>query len=72
MNDIKPQTAVQQPGGVGLGRALVALGILGFVSLAAFMADLSSQAGVLIGLVERGVVYSILIGFIGVGVALRR
>jgi hypothetical membrane protein len=55
----------------GLGRALVVLGILGFVSLAAFMADLSSTTGVLIGLVERGAVYTVLIGLISVGVALR-
>ena len=55
-----------------LGRALVVLGILGFVSLVAFMADLSSDAGVLIGLVERGAVYSVLIGFISVGAALRK
>jgi hypothetical membrane protein len=55
-----------------LGRALVVLGILGFVSLVAFMADLSSGAGVLIGLFERGAVYSVMIGFISVGVALRQ
>jgi len=55
-----------------LGRALVVLGILGFVSLAAFMVDLSAEAGVLIGLFERGAVYSVLIGFISVGVALRQ
>ena len=56
----------------GLGRALVVLGILGFVSLAAFMADLSSGAGVLIGLFERGAVYSVTIGLISVGVAVRQ
>jgi hypothetical protein len=55
-----------------LGRALVVLGILGFVSLVAFMADLSSGANVLIGLFERGAVYSVTIGFISVGVALRQ
>ena len=55
-----------------LGRALVILGIFGLVSLVAFMADLSSGAGVLIGLFERGAVYSVMIGFIGVGVAVRR
>lgn len=53
-----------------LGRALVVLGILGFVSLAAFMADLSSEANILIGLVERGAVYTVLIGLITVGTAL--
>ncbi|MEV7971438.1 DUF998 domain-containing protein [Sphaerisporangium sp. NPDC088356] len=56
----------------GLGRALVVLGILGLVSLVAFMADLSSEAGVLIGLFERGAVYSVTLGLIAVGVALRR
>jgi len=54
----------------GRGRALVVLGALGFVSLVAFMAVLSSEGGVLIGLVERGVVYPIVIGLIGVGAAL--
>jgi hypothetical membrane protein len=56
----------------GLGRALVTLGILGFVSLAAFMADLASEAGILIGLFERGAVYSVTIGLISAGVALRQ
>jgi hypothetical membrane protein len=55
-----------------VGRVLVVLGIFGFVSLVAFMADLSSGAGVLIGLVERGAVYSVTIGLITVGVALRQ
>ncbi|GAA2615919.1 DUF998 domain-containing protein [Paractinoplanes durhamensis] len=53
-------------------RALVVLGVVGFVSLAAFMADLASEANLLIGLVERGAVYSTVIGLITVGVALRR
>ncbi|GIF22495.1 putative membrane protein [Actinoplanes tereljensis] len=52
------------------GRALVGLGILGVVSLVAFMADLSTGDGVLIGLVERGVIYPYLIGFIVLGAAL--
>jgi hypothetical membrane protein len=55
----------------GRGKALVLLGALGFVSLVAFMALLSSDTGVLIGLVQRAVVYPILIGLIGVGAALR-
>jgi hypothetical membrane protein len=53
------------------GRALAVIGILGFVALLVFMADLASGAGILIGLVERGVVYSVMIGLIGVGAALR-
>ncbi|WP_432829800.1 DUF998 domain-containing protein [Dactylosporangium sp. CA-092794] len=56
----------------GLGRALVVLGILGFVSLVAFMAVLGSAAGVLIGFFERGVIYPFLIGFIVLGAALRK
>jgi hypothetical protein len=56
----------------GAGRALVVLGTLGFVSLAAFMADLASEANVLIGLWERGAVYPVMIGLIVVGVALRQ
>ena len=55
-----------------LGRALVASGILGFVSLAAFMGVLASQADVLIGLFERGVIYPFLIGFMALGAALTR
>jgi hypothetical membrane protein len=54
------------------GRILVTLGIIGFVSLAAFMADLSTGADLLIGLVERGVVYPVVIGLIVTGVAVRR
>jgi hypothetical membrane protein len=54
-----------------LGRMLVLLGVLGFVSLVAFMAVLASGAGVLIGLTERGVIYPFLIGFILLGVAVR-
>ena len=54
-----------------LGRALVALGILGFGSLVAFMAVLASGADVLIGFFERGVIYAFLIGFIVLGAALK-
>ncbi|HEX6340978.1 DUF998 domain-containing protein [Umezawaea sp.] len=56
----------------GLGRALVAAGIVGLVSIPAYLAVLDSGAGVLIGLVERGVVYPFLIGFIVLGAALRK
>lgn len=55
-----------------LGRSLVAAGILGLVSIVAYMAVLASGAGILIGLVERGIVYPFLIGFIVVGAALRK
>jgi hypothetical membrane protein len=54
-----------------LGRALVALGTLGFVSLVAFMAVLGSGTDVLIGFFERGIIYPFLIGFMVLGVALR-
>lgn len=54
-----------------LGRALVASGILGFVSLVAFMGVLGSGADVLIGFFERGVIYPFLIGFIVLGATLR-
>jgi len=54
-----------------LGRALVALGVLGFVSLVAFMAVLASGADVLIGFFERGIIDPFLIGFIVLGAALK-
>ena len=53
-----------------LGRALVALGILGLASILAYGA--ATDAGVLIGLAERGIIYPFLIGFILVGAALRK
>ncbi|MDI5975704.1 DUF998 domain-containing protein [Amycolatopsis magusensis] len=55
----------------GLGRYLVVAGILGLVSLVAYLVVLGSGAGILLGLVERGVIYPFLIGFIVTGVALR-
>ncbi|MEV6980621.1 DUF998 domain-containing protein [Sphaerisporangium sp. NPDC051017] len=55
-----------------LGRALVVAGILGLVSLVAYGAVLESGTGVLIGFVERGIVYPFLISFIIVGAALRK
>ena len=54
------------------GRALVILGVLGFVSLVAFMADLSSGANILIGLVERGIVYPVMVGLPVLGMVLRQ
>jgi hypothetical protein len=54
-----------------LGRVLVALGVTGLISLAAFLAVVTSGAGILIGLVERGAVYPFLIGLICTGAALR-
>ncbi|WP_034385820.1 DUF998 domain-containing protein [Herbidospora cretacea] len=55
-----------------LGRVLVAAGVIGLLSLAGYMALLESGVGLLIGLVERGVVYPFLIGLALVGAALRR
>ncbi|NAS27501.1 DUF998 domain-containing protein [Herbidospora sp. NEAU-GS84] len=54
------------------GRVLVAAGVIGLVSLAGYMALLESGVGLLIGLVERGVVYPFLIGLALAGAALRR
>ncbi|MFC7480455.1 hypothetical protein ACFQX7_10965 [Luedemannella flava] len=48
------------------GRAMVALGVFGLVSLVGFMAIAGSSAS-LIGLVERCAVYPLLIGFICAG-----
>lgn len=53
-----------------LGRALVLSGILGLGSVVAFRAALGSDAGVLIGLAERCIVYPFLIGLIIAGTAL--
>ncbi|WP_245657736.1 DUF998 domain-containing protein [Herbidospora mongoliensis] len=55
-----------------LGTALVGAGIVGLGSLVTYMAVVESGAGGLIGLVERGIVYPFLIGFIVVGAALRK
>lgn len=48
------------------GRAMVALGVFGLMSLVGFMAIAGSSAG-LIGLVERCAVYPVLIGFVCAG-----
>jgi hypothetical membrane protein len=56
----------------GLAKALVMFGILGLVSLVAFGTVLASDAGVLIGLFERGILYPFLIGFIVAGCAVWR
>jgi len=53
----------------GAGRAMVALGVFGLVSLAGFMAIAGSSSG-LIGLVERCAVYPVLIGFICAGTSI--
>ena len=53
-----------------LGRALIAFGVTGLVFLAVFLAVVMSEAGILIGLAERGAVYPFLLGFICAGVAL--
>jgi hypothetical membrane protein len=55
-----------------LGTVLVLLGVLGFASLVAFMTILGSGGDSLIGLAERGAVYSVMAGFIAVGTALRK
>src|SRR5713101_6449905 len=53
------------------GRAMVVLGVIGLVSLVAFLVIASSGANVLIGLVERCAVYPSLIGLICAGVSIR-
>ncbi|MBO3738535.1 DUF998 domain-containing protein [Actinoplanes flavus] len=55
----------------GTGRTMVALGVVGLLSLAGFLAIAGTSAG-LIGLVERCAVYPILIGFICAGTSLSR
>lgn len=49
------------------GRALVAFGVIGLLSMVGYFADLMSGLNVLVGLVERGIVYPFLIGLICVG-----
>ena len=54
------------------GRAMVALGAFGLVSLVAFMAVAGSGANILVGLVERCAAYPLLIGFVLAGLSIRR
>ncbi len=53
-----------------MGRALVLLGIIGFVSLVVYL-TVATSTGVLIGFFERGVIYPFMIGFIVLGNALK-
>jgi hypothetical membrane protein len=55
-----------------LGTCLKVAGVYGLLSIPAYMAVLASETGILIGLVERGIVDPFLIGFLVVGAALRR
>jgi len=55
-----------------LGIGLKVAGVFGLLCIPAYMAVLASEAGILIGLVERGIVDPFLIGFLVVGAALRR
>jgi hypothetical membrane protein len=50
-----------------LGRTLVAVGVIGLVSMVAYFADLISGANVLVGLIERGATHPFLIGLICAG-----
>lgn len=54
------------------GRALTGCGAFGLVAMVGFLALAGSQTNVLIGLVERGVVYPFLIGLICVGASVWR
>ncbi|MFD5827327.1 DUF998 domain-containing protein [Lentzea sp. NPDC060358] len=56
----------------GVGRGLVVAGIAGLVAIPAYLGLLASGAGILIGLVERGIVYPFLISLVVLGTALRR
>ena len=60
------RTALPSP----LGKALIASGVIGLLAMAAYFADLISGANVLVGLIERGIIYPFLIGFICAGAAL--
>ncbi|MEV5559298.1 DUF998 domain-containing protein [Nonomuraea wenchangensis] len=55
-----------------LGRTLVAVGVIGLVSMVAYFADIISGANVLVGLVERGAVHPFLIGLTCAGVSIWR
>jgi hypothetical membrane protein len=52
------------------GKAMVALGVFGLVSMAGFLALAGSGANILVGLVERAAVYPVLIGPICAGVSI--
>jgi hypothetical membrane protein len=62
----------QEPLGIprALRRPLVTLGIVGLVSMVGYMVMLGAQAPNLVGLVERGAVYPVLIGLMAVGAGL--
>ncbi|MFG1615952.1 DUF998 domain-containing protein [Nonomuraea wenchangensis] len=55
-----------------LGRTLVAVGVIGLVSMVAYFADVISGANVLVGLIERGAVHPFLIGLTCAGVSIWR
>jgi hypothetical membrane protein len=55
-----------------LGRALIAFGALGLCAMVAYFVDLGSGFNVLLGLVERAVVYPFLFGILWLGVTLRQ
>jgi hypothetical protein len=52
------------------GRALVAAGVIGLLSMVVYFADVVSGANVLVGLVERAAVYPFLIALIATGRAI--
>lgn len=53
------------------GKAMVILGVIGLVALVGFLTLAGSGTNILIGLVERGAVYPLLIGLICAGVSIR-
>ena len=56
----------------GSGRGLVAVGVIGLVSMVAYFADVMSGANIVVGLIERGAVHPFLIGLIYAGVSIWR
>lgn len=55
-----------------IGRVLIALGALGLCAMLAYFVDIGSGFNVLLGLVERAVVYPFLFGILWLGVTLRQ
>jgi hypothetical membrane protein len=53
-----------------VGKALIAAGVVGLLAMAAYFTDLISGANVLVGLIERGIIYPFLVGLICAGAAL--
>lgn len=55
-----------------LGRALIAAGAVGLCAMVGYFVDLASGFNVLLGLVERAIVYPFLLGVVCIGITVRR